>query len=580
MSGAPVFNQFEQAGATATPPEVLDSWLEELRTKAPAWAGTPIEQRIELLDRVMVDTVEAAEPWVRDACAAKGIDFDSPLAGEEWWPGPVLVVRTARLLRDSLISLSKGGMPKPKGKVTQRPDGQTVVRVFPTNTLESVLFAGMTGEVWMEPGITPDDLPAHQAAGYKAWEAPEGGVSLVLGAGNVASIGPMDVLNEAFAKHRTVILKMNPVNAYLGAHFEKALGALIDAGILRIAHGGAETGGYLSNHPEVEFIHVTGSDKTYDAIVFGVGDEGARRKAADDPINTREVTAELSNVSPVIVVPGPWSKSDLAYHGRHIAGSLVNNAGFNCNATRVIVTHHDWNQREDLIGAVRDALDKVPDRNPYYPGAVERWQQFIDEHPDAQVFGEVGDRCVPWTLIDGLSHHADDEICFSVEAFNGVTSEVALEGPRNVGAFIREAVAFCNTRLWGSLNATILIHPKSLRDPEVVLALDQAIADLEYGSVGVNVWAALSYALVSTPWGAFPGHPRNDIRSGTGFVHNTYLYDRPQKSVVRAPFRAFPEPLWHSDQQAAHIASPLLLGYEAAPSWKAVPGIVAAALRG
>lgn len=580
MTGAALFSQFERTGLPPTPPAELDRFLAELRGNAAAWAATPIERRIELLERVMVDVEASAEGWVRDACAAKGIDFESSLSAEEWWPGPVLVLRAARLLRDSLIAISKGGMPNSKGKVEQRTDGQTVVKVFPTNAIEKVLFAGMTAEVWMEPGITPDDLPAYQASGYQAWESPTGAVSVVLGAGNVASIGPMDVLTEIFARHRVVCLKMNPVNEYLGPHFESALGALIEAGLLRIAYGGSETGKYLTTHEEVDAIHITGSDKSYDAIVFGVGEDGARRKAEDDPINTRPITSELSNVSPVIVVPGPWSKADLAYQGRHIAGSLINNAGFNCNATRVIVTHHEWLHRQTFIDEISKALADAPDRNPYYPGAVVQWQEFLKEHPDARVLGEIGDHCVPWTLIDGLSRHAEDEICFSVESFNGVTSEVALDGVKDVGSFIREAVAFCNTRLWGSLNATILIHPKTLRDPEVVLALDQAIADLEYGSIGINVWSALSYALVSTTWGAFPGHARNDIRSGSGFVHNAYLYDRPQKSVVRAPFKAVPEPLWHSGQKSGHIVSQRLLAYELEPSWKAVPGIVAGALRG
>ncbi len=579
MAGAALFSQFERTGLPPTPPDEIDGALAELRANAARWGTTPIEQRIALLDRVMTATAEVAEAWVRDACTAKGIEFDSPTSAEEWWPGPVLVIRAARLFRDSLIAISKGGMPNANGKVTQRSDGQTTVRVFPTNAIEKVLFAGMTADAWMEPGVTPDNLSAHQAAGYQAWETPTGGVGLVLGAGNVASIGPMDVLTEMFAHQRVVCLKMNPVNDYLGTHFEAAMQALIDEGLLRIVYGGAETGQYLSTHADVDTIHITGSDKTFDAIVFGVGEDGARRKAEDDPINPKPVTAELSNVSPVIVVPGPWSASDLAYQGRHLAGSLVNNAGFNCNATRVIVTHHEWKQRDELVEEIGKALDDAPDRNPYYPGAVARWQQFLDDHPDAKVFGEVGEHCVPWTLIDGLSQHVDDEICFTVESFNGVTAEVALEGPRDVGSFIREAVEFCNTKLWGSLSATIIIHPKSLRDPEVVLALDQALADLEYGSIGVNVWSALSYALVSTSWGPFPGHARNDIRSGTGVVHNSYLYDRVQKSVVRAPFRAFPEPLWHSGQTMGHIASQRLLAYELDPSWSAVPGIVAAALR-
>ena len=52
------------------------------------------------------------------------------------------------------------------------------------------------------------------------------------------------------------------------------------------------------------------------------------------------------------------------------------------------------------------------------------------------------------------------------------------------------------------------------------------MADLRYGTVSVNHWAAVGYGLVITPWGAFPGHTRPDIQSGTGSVHNTLMFDR------------------------------------------------------
>jgi len=52
----------------------------------------------------------------------------------------------------------------------------------------------------------------------------------------------------------------------------------------------------------------------------------------------------------------------------------------------------------------------------------------------------------------------------------------------------------------------------------------------------VNCWAALLYALASPVWGAYPGNSLKDIQSGRGFVHNSYLLDHPEKSVVRAPF--------------------------------------------
>ena len=62
--------------------------------------------------------------------------------------------------------------------------------------------------------------------------------------------------------------------------------------------------------------------------------------------------------------------------------------------------------------------------------------------------------------------------------------------------------------------------------------------DLRYGAIGVNVWHALAFAMGSTTWGAYPGHSRTDIESGTGVVGNAAMFDRPQKSVVRGPFRS------------------------------------------
>ena len=49
----------------------------------------------------------------------------------------------------------------------------------------------------------------------------------------------------------------------------ESLRALIEPGYLRIVYGGGAEGAYLVNHATVEEIHITGSDKTHDAIVFG-----------------------------------------------------------------------------------------------------------------------------------------------------------------------------------------------------------------------------------------------------------------------------------------------------------------------
>ncbi|UCG40275.1 MAG: NAD-dependent aldehyde dehydrogenase, partial [Acidimicrobiia bacterium] len=107
----------------------------------------------------------------------------------------------------------------------------------------------------------------------------------------------------------------------------------------------------------------------------------------------------------------------------------------------------------------------------------------------------------------------------------------------------------------------------------------QAIADLRYGSIGLNVWAGLAYALATTTWGAHPGHPRNDIQTGTGSVHNSYMFTRPQKSVVRAPFTSKPTPLWVAGHRTIDEVTKRLVDFEADPGWGHLPGLVAHALR-
>ena len=145
---------------------------------------------------------------------------------------------------------------------------------------------------------------------------PAGAIALVLGAGNIASIAPLDVLYKLYAEGRVCMLKMNPVNDYLGPIFEDIFADLARAGFVRFAYGGADVGEYLTHHDGVDEIHITGSARTHDAIVFGTGEEGRTRKASGQPLTTKRMTSELGNVSPTIVVPGPWSRPRSRLPGR------------------------------------------------------------------------------------------------------------------------------------------------------------------------------------------------------------------------------------------------------------------------
>jgi len=557
----------------------MDAAIQTLNTTKDAWVTLGVAERITIIDQVIHDIATVADRWVEACLKAKGIAPDAPAAGEEWSNGPYSTMKELRQFRQSLADIQASGHPHIPGPVTTRPDGQVVARVFPQNSYDKIFFTGVTADIWMEPGVTKEDLPGTQAVTYHDKQH-IGKVSLVLGAGNVSSIGPLDALYKLLVDDEVVILKTNPVNAYLGPLWEEGLRALIEPGYLRIVHGGAAEGAYLCNHPDIADIHITGSDKSFDAIVFGTGPEGVARKAANSPLLDKPITGELGNVSPVIVVPGPWSESGIAYQAEHLVTMLTNNAGFNCNATRTILTHAGWRQRRQLLEKIGDVLTNVPLRNAFYPGARDRYQAFATAHPEAEQFGKPKGDELSWMLIpDVEAEHADD-IAFTTEAFCGIFAETPVEAA-SVGEYIDKAVTFCNQSLWGTLNATILVHPASLKDPTVAEAVERAIADLRYGTVAVNYWAATSYAIGATTWGAFPGHAINDIQSGTGVVHNTLMFSRPQKSVLRAPFRAFPIPVWFvSHGKAAGIAFRKLTALEAAPSALKVPSIVITALRG
>lgn len=564
----------------STAHEDIDAALRTLAERRAAWVGLDVEGRIALLEELIETTHAAAPAWALAAAEAKGIPSRSPLMGEDWISGPALTLRNLLLLRHTLRDIADTGRPQPK-RFRVAESGQVIADVAPINWLDQILLPGFSAEVRFQEGVTLEQAEAEIGLIYRRDPGErQGGVALVLGAGNVSSIPAMDTLYELFAEDRVVLLKMNPVNEHLGPHLAEALEPLVRAGFLRIVYGGADEGRYLTHHELVDKVHITGSDKTHDAIVFGNGPEGAARKERGETLFDKPITSELGSVSPVIVVPGPWSASDIAFHGDNLASMLVQNGGFNCIAARVIVTHRSWAKRRALLDAVRDSLRRAEPRVPYYPGAVERWRTFVDAHKQAEWFGEVGDDHVPFTLIPDLDPEDEEATAFTTEAFCGVFGEVGLDAQRSIPAYLDAAVDFVNERLWGTLSASIIVHPRSMRDPAIAAAVERAIDRLRYGSVVINHWSAVPYGMVSTTWGAYPGHELTDIQSGRGVVHNSFLLDHVEKSVCRGPFRTPIKPVWFHTHRTLHRVGPAVVDLYASEDPRKLPRLLAIALRG
>ena len=82
----------------------------------------------------------------------------------------------------------------------------------------------------MEAEATAESLAGTMATAYRPEASRDGTIALVLGAGNVASIGPMHVVYKMFVEHQVVVLKMNPVNEDLGPFIERGFTPLVEGG--------------------------------------------------------------------------------------------------------------------------------------------------------------------------------------------------------------------------------------------------------------------------------------------------------------------------------------------------------------
>lgn len=548
--------------------ERAEALVSQLSARKDAWAELGIPERITYLRRCINGVQSVAVPWMEAACRAKGIAPTENLAGEVWLAGVIPILRNLRQLIDALEA---DGQPQPIGWHT-RSDGQAVAEVFPKDPMDQRIWTGFTGEVWIEPG-----QPTTQGARYRE-KSSTGSVALILGSGNNESATSTDILHKLFVEKQVAIAKMSPAKDYEGPFLEEAFAPLIEDGFLSVVYGGAELGNYLCQHPEVDTVHLTGSQHTHDLIMWGTTpEERSQRQAANEPMLSKPLTSRLGCVTPILVVPGPWSKGDLAFQARQVASMVAHNGSFNCDAAQVVVTAKGWKQREAFLTQLHQELAAIPARKAYYPGAQQRYQAFLDRYPQAQpLTRKVDQDSIPWTVIPDVPPEKG-EYALTQEALCGVLAEVTLDASDPV-EFLSQAVNFANHNVDGTLACILLVHPAT--EKSCAAELERSLSGLHYGVIGVNVWTGVLYGIGVASWGAFPKYTLANIGSGRGVVRNTYLFDHPQKSVLRAPFRISPTPVWFVNNKNLLQLSKQVMEFEDAPSWGKLGSLGFAALQG
>lgn len=505
-----------------------DRILERLYQNRVLWRDLEYSKRVTYVEAMRSSLSRIGPEWVRLSCQAKGVVSGLFGEGEEWLLGPMIVARALRTIETAISARFHPCV----GRVRCRIDGRSIVPVFPNGYLENGMWLGMSGETWVRGRLS-------QGREYLATLKREPEVCLVLGAGNVSSIPATDLLTKLFLENRPVLLKMNPVNEYLGPVLEELLYPLVRDGFVGIIYGGVEVAQRAVEDERIGTVHLTGSDATYQAI-----------KAATE----KPVTAELGCVSPVVLVPGKWGRLEMRYLARHIASMKAFNAGNNCVSPQVLITYRGWPQRELFLEKLNRAFECLPQRPNYYPGSAERHKELLEHYPQAL-------RCGIWSQVLDVPNEVEQP-CFQQEAFCGFLAETQLDAP-SVDEYLEKATEFCNQRLWGDLSCTVFANQKSQREHE--RAFLKMVTDLRYGTVGVNLWPGVGFGLMNTPWGPYQGE---GAQSGVGKVHNTAMLDNVEKTVLRGPFTTPYVPPWFVDHPRAAEMGKRLTAFESEPSLK------------
>jgi acyl-CoA reductase-like NAD-dependent aldehyde dehydrogenase len=557
--------------------------IERLTAGEKSWAATTLAERRRLLVALRHNLAEVAEEWVEIARSIKQLHKDSPLVGEEWISGPWAVLSFSGALAETLRKLEAGVDVLAGFHFSRAPGNRVAVHVSPHSTFDRLLFSGFRSEVWLEPGVTEAEARADVGLGQRKPEQTQG-VALVLGAGNIFSLPALDTLQQLYAANRVVLLKLNPITDPLHSVFERVFAPFIELGVVEIVTGDGLFGDALAHHPGIGAVHMTGSEATHDAIVWGTGPEAEAARRAGKPRLHKPITSELGGVSPIIVVPGEWSEADLVFQAEHVATQRLHNSGHNCVAGQIVIISSDWPQKDAFLAELRTALAAAPPRPAWYPGCATRIDAVRDLHPSAEAVGGSSER----TLLTGLDLTDPEESAFRTEYFGPVLGVAEIPGTGQW--FLEAAVDAANERLHGTLGANILAHPATLE--QLGWRFEETLARLRYGTIAVNAWTGVGFLNARATWGAFPGHTLDDIQSGRGVVNNALMLDHSERTVVYGPFRPAPRSLWHGEfsltpkpawfvsNRTAATTGRRLTRFVSRPRWRGLPAIFASALRG
>ena len=537
----------------------VDRNISTLRLNSQAFSKIENILLSDMFDECIQNIKSIAYFWATIGADNKGIK-GTVAEGEEWLGGPFASTIALQYYIDFLRNNTV---------ITEDLINDNKIHIFPNKPIEKLLFPFITADMHFSKNMSKSDIINSRGFGTRLGF--KNGISLILGAGNVSSIPLLDTIYDMVVNRHCILLKLNPVNEYLKPVFEKVFENFISRGFMVVTTGDINVSSYMTAHSGITNMHLTGSDKTYENIVYGSTiNEKDKGKKTLSKKNKKPFTTELGNVTPFIIHPGKWSTSEIKYQARKIVTAKLNNNGFNCIAAQVIVLPKNWKQSQQLVEAIKKQLATEKDRLAYYPNSTETLKRLKS---NKTIFQENDLTCATPHLTKDLElndYYEKNEVWSSTLFFKYLEHDNDLD-------YVNKAISYVNQDVWGNLGVAVLIKK---HDSKKVKDITKNYVDnLKYGTIAINEWPALGFIIPTMPWGGYPGNKDSDIQSGQGYVHNAYFFESPLKGVLYSKFKLpIVDPVWFTSNKKGSKVFKYLTYYQIENSKKNLIKLIFSAL--